>query len=340
MNKSSIVFSVIVTWSSSFSTYGQEIDLRDLQSNIDIFTGVLEDALGLDQNSGLFGMLRAGGVESTYLLGQGVVFEIRTPLANERNRLNLTSLNSAMQSLQSAGNPFERLSLQSGSLTARQQEANTPEVNSLYQSMIERIAKIDYSIAVGNAIEQASDSARSLRVLGNVDDSGYEELRAELEAMRESMQENLEQISLLEDEIRNAGTLTATTDSNESDINSRFDLLLESIEPLRQQAILKAAELKAETELAEQRYTERWHEEVREFEQNLYVVMCNYGSTLRALPEGEKFSIILKGLGEDSATTTRRPDKVHVIHKLDVQQCLQEEISIAELVDRSKQYSY
>jgi hypothetical protein len=339
MNKSSVVFSVLVACSSPISTYGQEVDLGDLQGNIDIFTGVMEDALGLDQNSGLFGM-RLGGVDSTYLYGQGVVFEVRTPLANERNRLSLTSLNSAMQSLQSGGNPFERLSLQSSPLTARQQETDGPALNGLYQSMMERITKIDYSIAVSNAIEQASDSARSLRVLGNVDDSGYEELRVELEAMRETMQDNLEKIGQLEEEIREAGTATAAIDSNESDVSSRFDLLLETIEPLRQQAILKAAELKAETELAEQRYVERWHDEVSEFEQNLYVVMCNYGSTLRALPEDEKLSVILKGLGEDTATTTRRPDKVHVLHKRDIQQCLQEEIDVAELIARSEQYSY
>ena len=54
--------------------------MRQLQRNIDIFGGVLEEALELNQGSGLFGM-SLGGIDSTYLFGQGVVFEIRTPLA-------------------------------------------------------------------------------------------------------------------------------------------------------------------------------------------------------------------------------------------------------------------
>ncbi len=68
--------------------------------------------------------------------------------------------------------------------------------------------------------------------------------------------------------------------------------------------------------------------------------MCNYGSTLRALPENESISVILKGLGEDEVNANRRPDKVHVLSKIDVQQCQSGEIDVAELESRSAQYSY
>lgn len=339
MNKLSVVFSLIVAFPSASSTHSQDVNFSDLQVNIDIFTGVMEDALELDHNTGLFGM-RLGGIYATYLVGQGVLFEVRTPLANERNRLSLASLNSAMQPLQPGENPFERIRLQTSPLTSPQQETDSPEAYGLYQNMMERISKVDYSIAVSKAIEQASVSARSLRTLGNVDDVEYEELQVELEVMRENMQENIDQIGALEQEIRAASAVTDQAGSDESEVSFRLDQLLAKIEPLRQRAINKAVELKAETELAEQRYIARWYDEVSEFEQNLYVVMCNYGSTLRALPEDENISIILKGLGEDTETTTRRPDKIHILLKRNVQECQQGEIDIAELRGRSENYSY
>ena len=278
MNKLSVVFSLLVAFSSASSTHSQDVNFSDLQVNIGIFTGVMEDALELDQNTGLFGM-RLGGIYATYLAGQGVLFEVRTPLANERNRLSLASLNSAMQPLQPGENPFERVRRQTSPLTSLQQETDSPEAYGLYQNMMERISKVDYSIAVSKAIEQASLSVRSLRTLGSVDDVEYEELQVELEVMRENMQENIDQFGALEQEIRAASAALDQAGSDELEVSSRLDHLLGKIEPLRQRAMSRAVELKAETELAEQRYIARWHDEVSEFEQNLYIVMCNYGST-------------------------------------------------------------
>ena len=102
----------------------------------------------------------------------------------------------------------------------------------------------------------------------------------------------------------------------------------------------KAEQLKRQTELAEQRYVERWHEDVSEFEESLYIAMCNYGATLRELPNDESISIILKGLGEDDANSNRQPDQVHVLSKIDVQECQNGAIDVAELRERSTQYSY
>ena len=74
---------------ASCSIAAQDIQLQNLQRNIDIFSGVLDEALELGQTSGIFGM-RVGGIDSTYLYGQGVVMEVRTPLANSRNRMLLS----------------------------------------------------------------------------------------------------------------------------------------------------------------------------------------------------------------------------------------------------------
>ena len=333
---------------SAVSATAQGLQLEDLQRNIDIFSGVLEDALDFEESKGLFG-LSLGGVESTYLIGQGVVLEVRTPLANSRNRLSLASLNSAMQTLQVRGNPFETLALSqsrtqslSSSVPASTVMAmmnQSADSTSVYTQMMEQIADVDYSLAVNNAIQQATESARSLRSLGSVDDGVYEELRADIEGLRAEMGKKMQGLRELEAQIRES-TVQAIADSNiEEEMRLKLDTVIAQIEPLREQAVAKATELRLRSELAEQAYTQRWQQDVVVFEDKLYQAMCDYGSTLRELPSDERVSIILTGLG-DQGEDLRRTDKIHVFSKADLQECQSDSISVATLRERSDHYSY
>lgn len=331
---------------SAVSALAQEPQLEDLQRNIELFSGVLEDVLDFEESKGLFG-LSLGGIESTYLIGQGVVLDVRTPLANSRNRLSLASLNSAMQSLQARGNPFESIAqsqaqAQSSSTQAspvmamRSQPAGAAN---FYSEMMDRIANVDYSLVVNNAIQQATESARSLRSLGSVDEGDYAQLRADLDGLRTEMGEMMQGLREVEAQIRQS-TAQAITDSNiEEEMRLKLDTVMKQMEPLRVQAVAKAAELKLLSEQAEQAYAEQWQQDVAVFEGKLYQAMCDYGSTLRALPDGERVSIILTGLGEQGEGQ-RRTDKIHVFNKADLQECQSGDISVVTLRERSDQYSY
>lgn len=329
---------------SAVSALAQDPQLEDLQRNIELFSGVLEDALGFEESKGLFG-LSLGGIESTYLIGQGVVLDVRTPLANSRNRLSLASLNSAMQSLQARGNPFESIAqsqTQSSSTQAspvmamRSQPAGS---GNFYSEMMDRIANVDYSLVVNNAIQQATESARSLRSLGSVDEDDYAQLRADLDGLRAEMGEKMQGLREVEAQIRQS-TAQAIADSNiEEEMRLKFDTVMKQIEPLRVQAVAKAAELKLRSEQAERAYTQRWQQDVTVFEDKLYRAMCDYGSTLRELPDDERVSIILTGLGEQGEGQ-RRSDKIHVFNKADLQECQSGDISVVTLRERSDQYSY
>lgn len=329
---------------SSVSALAQEPRLEDLQRNIELFSGVLEDALDFEESKGLFG-LSLGGIESTYLIGQGVVLDVRTPLANSRNRLSLASLNSAMQSLQARGNPFESIA-QSQSQSSSTQSAPVMAMRSesvgsgnFYSEMMDRIANVDYSLVVNNAIQQATESARSLRSLGSVDEGDYAQLRADLDSLRTEMGEKMQGLREIEAQIRQS-TAQAIADSNiEEEMRLKLDAVMKQIEPLRVQAVAKAAELKLRSEQAERAYTEQWQQDVVVFEGKLYQAMCDYGSTLRELPDGERVSIILTGLGEQGEGQ-RRTDKIHVFNKADLQKCQSGDISVVTLRERSDQYSY
>ena len=335
---------------SAASANAQDPRIEGLQRNIDIFSGVLENSLDFEEVKGLFG-LSLGSIESTYLLGQGVVLEVRTPLANSRNRLNLASLNSAMQTLQVRGNPFESIALSRSQSGAQAQSVsvqaspvmalrNQPlEPTNLYAPMMERIANVDYSLAVNNAIQQAAESARSLRSLDSIDEGAYKELRTDIEGLRVEMREMVQGLREIEEQIKGSSAQASADSSLEEEIRLKLDMVMAQIEPLREQAAAKAAELRLRSEQAEQVYTRQWQQDVVVFENKLYQAMCDYGTTLRELPGGELVSIILTGLG-DQGIGQRRTDKIHIFNKADLQECQSGGISVATLRERSNHYSY
>ena len=339
---------VAVAVVSVVSATAQAPQLEDLQRNIDIFSGVLEDALDFEESKGLFG-LSLGGIESTYLIGQGVVLELRTPLANSRNRLSLASLNSAMQTLQVRGNPFEALALSQSRAQSLSSSAPASPVMALrnqsadstsaYNQMMERVANVDYSLAVNNAIQQATESARSLRSLGSIDEGDYAELRADIEGLRAEMGEKMQDLREIEAQITESTSQAITQSNIEEELRLKLNTVMAQIEPLREQAVAKAAQLRRRSEQAEQAYTQQWQQDVVMFEDKLYQAMCDYGSTLRELPRDERVSIILTGLGVQGADQ-RRTDKIHVFNKADLQACQSDDISVATLRERSNQYSY
>ena len=333
---------------SVVSATAQAPQLEGLQRNIDIFSGVLEDALDFEESKGLFG-LSLGGIESTYLIGQGVVLELRTPLANSRNRLSLASLNSAMQTLQVRGNPFEALALSQSRAQSLSSSAPASPVMALrnqsadstsaYNQMMERVANVDYSLAVNNAIQQATESARSLRSLGSIDEGDYAELRADIEGLRAEMGEKMQDLREIEAQITESTSQAITQSNIEEEVRLKLNTVMTQIEPLREQAVAKAAQLRRRSEQAEQAYTQQWQQDVVMFEDKLYQAMCDYGSTLRELPRDERVSIILTGLGVQGEDQ-RRTDKIHVFNKADLQACQSDDISVATLRERSDHYSY
>jgi hypothetical protein len=317
----------------------QPQNLAALQDNITLFRGVLEDALDLGPGDGLFAMNR-GGVESTYIAGQGVVFEVRSALAARRNQLNLAALSTTMQSLQPPGNPFDAFRRNADAAPAAEASITSDpalETDSFYQQMMDRIADVDYSLVVNTAIQQAANAMRSLRSLGDLDEQEYALRRAELDAMRDAIAARLEELRALEQRARQS-VADATSEQTRAALRSQLDDLLAQIEPLREQAMSQARELQARMSDAEQRYVEQWEADVVAFEDKVYIAFCDFGASLRLLPDGESIAVVLDNLGAESADN-RPTDRVHVLASAGIQACIRGEIDAATLRERSLAYS-
>jgi hypothetical protein len=326
----------------SSGLHSQEVDLDSLQESISIFSSIVEESLELDQATGIFGN-RLGGVDSIYLYGQGAVLEIRTPLANQKNQMGFSSLGRAMRSINRA-NPFAAISTQSANTSLNASGDNS----GMQEGLMGKMASVDFSLVVNSSIQQAAVAARSLRNIGSVDDAGYAQLQQELDSLRvqtsEKMAEmrslianSVDQQSAAERETSTQGSVAAQDGS--FDFKIEYDAFMARVEPLKEQALKKAAELQARSEQAQKEYAVRLEQDIEAFEVKLFATLCTYGATLRELPNNESVSIILEDLG-DETERSKQSDKVHVVAKADLLKCQSGEMNAVSLLAESTTYSY
>ncbi|KGJ92416.1 hypothetical protein [Thalassotalea sp. ND16A] len=76
----------------------------------------------------------------------------------------------------------------------------------------------------------------------------------------------------------------------------------------------------------------------QQLENTVSQVLCNYGGGLKALPDDEYVSMIIKGAG--SKEGNRIKDKVLVFNKLDVKNCVLERIDANTLLSKANGYQF
>jgi chromosome segregation ATPase len=319
----------------------QSQQLSELRADVELFSAVLAESLGLNESSGLFGM-SLGGVQSTYLQGQGLVIELRSPLANRRNRLGLAALNNALQNLQMNSNPLEAIRRNTEAVartSALALNESVAQADSFYQEMMDKIAAVDFSLVVNTAVEQAGNSLRSLRSLGEISDEEFARLQAEVNDLRQQLQNTVEDLRELEQQALDAADDSTDAQAVPETMMARLDQLVGRFEPLREAALNKARELQDRNDAAEQRYARQWQADLDAFETRLYTTLCDYGASLRALPGDETVALILRNLGDDAPDNSSM-DKIHVLKVADMQACQRGAIDSDTLRSQSLAYSY
>ncbi|MEX2130566.1 MAG: hypothetical protein WD772_03700 [Pseudohongiellaceae bacterium] len=345
LRKSSlVVFSLAILL--PLSVAAQQVDIANLRKSVDLLSGVLEEGLRINESPGLFG-ISLGQVSGVYLLKQGVVVEISSPLANGRNRLNLDALTYSIQDLQSRGSNVFMI----------QRTVPVPQVMPFsidpavgrdavaesYRALLERINDTDYSALINSALRQANQSLRSLQDLGEIDEQRLQQLRDEADQLRSALQVRQQELqTLVQSLIQRAADANTQTEGVNDEFQGALESLTASMTELRDTAAAKAEELRALHDAARQRQAEAWTAEVVVFENEMYTLLCDYGASLRDLPESEFLTVVLTGLGasDTGAAESRRPDKIHVLSKTDLLRCQSGAIDPAELMQTASVYSY
>ena len=335
---------LLVCFSAIASVQAQEANLEEMQRSIDIVSGVLREGLELNTRGGIFSPLN-GSVQGDYYMRQGIVLEVVTPLANSRSALNWQSFEGRLQQL--AGQisnlvntprvspPDLELLRESMELSLRNSSGAAQQA---YNDLLETIRNTDFAKETEQALAQASESALSLHELGKIDDARLNALMQEVSELRAQINARVEAIAQLRSDIGSAQQTAQVDDNVLQDFQGNWEEIVNAMQTVRDAALDQASQLRQQLELAQQEREQQWQQELLAFEQKLFGLVCDYGAALRALPDNEHLTLVLKGLGDEDAT--HREDRIYVLAKSQLQACMQGTIDADQLQRSALTYSF
>lgn len=333
---------------SALSATGQNLSterLDEMRRSIDVFSGVMRGSLGFNERRGLFSP-RAGDVHGHYLAGQGIVLEMITPLQGFRSTASMQSLNSAL----------EELSTQLGSLMSTgvvsrpdfeamrdnmAMSLRSDEIAAFYREQMQQLSALFDMPAIEQALASAAASAHNLRNMGEMDPASLEQMNQQLRDLRVQLTQRLGETEALRQEIRERAMQTDVLPTAEVQENwqQARDQLEVQVAALREQVAEQAQALRERTEALEAERLAQWQQDVTELEGRVFVVLCDYASGLRALPDDEHLTLRMTGLGRP-ADDGRQPDRVHVFDKSDLLACQQGDLGPEDLRSRAISYDF
>ena len=160
-------------------------------------------------------------------------------------------------------------------------------------------------------------------------------MREDLGSMRENFMRRIDELRQMENNPLEASAATPV----ESDLRANLEDLRLAVELLKSNAESRAENLSEQYDSAKAEYQVQWRVEISTLEDRMYTLLCDYGATLRDLPDNEYLTIVFSDLGEETETDTRT-DKIHMLSKVNMAQCQSGSIDAAELQQLSSNYSY
>lgn len=338
----SVAFAAVPLCIFQTKVAAQDVDLAELQRQIQVFSGVLTEGLELDTGTGFLG-INSGRATHVYLQNQGVLFEIRTSLANQRNRVSLSALASSIRSISGNANPFEVMSQQQSAISSSQLRVPTPMTELAESAVTDAPASapaIDYQTSVEAALRDAYRGVRMLQEFDGIAESTANQLGQELESLGQQVRDNLSQLAQLEEAPLASAAVANREPESQTTVNEqRMEQLQMTLQDLSTRAREMATEINDRYEQAKEEYYRRWQQDILAFEQSLFGLLCDYGATLRDLPEDEHVTVVLVGLGA-GAQDALPADRLHVVAKADLLACQAAELDWQGLQQRAISYAY
>jgi len=273
----------------------------DMHKQLAIMSNIIKSSTKYDTSKK---MPKISQVETTYLKGQGVVFTIKT----SSSFFNLSRFNFSMPHMPQA--------------------PQAPDVSGRFDG--------DLGEIVEDAMDVASES-------WEIAVESMSEQREAYRELRDQQRELSSQSRDIEREIRDLDYQNRHSDK-ESDkaIAKQKKSLVEQkakLEKSRKKLAKKTADLKTKQKIEKEKKTLAQQQYYRSLSQLIGETFCSYGNTLKALPNNEKISVILKGAAQSKQRNTVN-DKIYVFKKQDVINCAIDKINVDKLMASSQPYEF
>lgn len=331
MKKSMLMYSVMACLSFGVAANDH---LQSLHKETQIMENILTTSLKQDSRSK---GIRFRKIESSYLAGQGVIFEVTTSSkGNFEFSFDMGSMLKGLESLEHLehlGDVFDK-----GDLPPVPEVPPVPDTDGSFVFSFEMNDELEELME--DAEEKARDEVRENK-------ERWRELREKERDLNWEKREYERNIRDIEFELRHA------EDERRKELETRIARIQEDVQKLesRQQEIADLAsklenEEKSRKAKAQENRLKVYKRFLADFEATMADTLCDYGSGLKSLPDTEKVNFVLKDFskGEDNRSRNNRRndklDKIYVISLADVKQCVIEKITPNELLTRSQTYMF
>lgn len=98
-----------------------------------------------------------------------------------------------------------------------------------------------------------------------------------------------------------------------------------------------AEKIKTRMEKAQAESLKQWDARMKPFMDTFLQTVCEYGASLRSLPNGEHLTVVFRGA---SRTSEGVSDLVYVFDKADLLACRDGQITVSQLQNKAEQYTY
>lgn len=286
-----------------FSQQANAKDYDQLQQQLDIMSGIISSSIQKQSDKKA---PRLSKVDTYYLSGQGAIFELNVSRTSFYH-LPVAPVMPVNPIVPKAPKGYE----------------NEELFGDNFEFIIEE-AMEEASIAIEIANEHVSSNLEEQRELREQEREIAYQKR---DLAREERDLNFKSVHLdADDKAQHKAELDELKKRQEKIKRMQAD-----IEKRSEQFKRQAANVKAEKEKQQKLFN-------AQIETSVSQALCNYGGGLKALPETEHVSVIIKGAGSKSAS--RNKDIVLVFKKSDIKSCVVERINAKALLSKAHGYQF
>lgn len=306
---SALVLPCLFITSAGIAADSKHEPYQDMHKQLSIMSDIIKSSVS-DKSSRQRSKINS--IQSTYLRGQGVIFTISSAASNRQwGNYNFNFSMPEMPIMPVA--PI------------------APAVNEDFEE--------NYDININETVTQALETAAV----------GYERVMEVFEKNREKTRELREKQRDLAYELRDIERekrdlnyqLSRANDEQKKELKNDFDRLAEQEEKLRankRKLAQRTSEVAAEQKAQQALQTKERVDYYQKLTRSLTETLCLYGNGLKALPNNEHVSVILKSAGEKSGG--RYKDSILVFSKKDIASCSADKINAASLMKKGQAYQF
>ncbi|WP_417680706.1 hypothetical protein [Pseudidiomarina aquimaris] len=298
---------VALALTTSSVAHADQAQRSELRKQLEIMNSIFSTALEQESKSDQRRVFSRDRLNYNYLAGQGVVYRTRI-----------------------GGN---RIMFFGGEVPI---PPMPPEVVSLAG-----VDSVEIELAVAEGLAAAEEALEGLEIVTeDIEDDGEGNIRV-IRHVTDKVRENAGEMRELRRRVRDLELAQRSADGAEGDAIAKeleqarqeLESTQQALETARAEIAEARQEVRKKVEIRKAERSEQLQQQLASFEQTMASTLCDYGRTLRALPDAENVTFVLEGAGQEEQGGK---DKIYIFSKRQLENCE----SPSDLLTKATTYNF